>query len=80
MSVSTPGGAKRLSLPEPGQEYDRRALIFNHTALEEADRGNFKKFEDVDLANGERMILVSANGTRWSLTVTDAGVLGTTAA
>ena len=51
MSISTPSGSKRLVLPEPGQEYDRQALIFNHTALEEADRGNFKKFQDVDLAN-----------------------------
>lgn len=79
MSISTPSGSKRLVLPEPGREYDRQALIFNHTALEDADRSNFKKFQDVDLANGERLILVSANGTRYSVTVTNAGVLGTTA-
>ena len=79
MTVSAPVGAKRLVLPEPRQEYDRQALIFNNIAMEEADRSNFKHFEDVDLANNERLILVSANGTRYSVTVTDAGVLGTTA-
>tara|TARA_R110000737_G_scaffold95256_1_gene129306 strand:+ start:561 stop:707 length:147 start_codon:yes stop_codon:yes gene_type:complete len=47
--------------------------------MEEADQSNFKHFQDVDLANGERFILVSANGTRYSVTVTNAGVLGTTA-
>ena len=79
MTVSAPSGVKRLVLPEPRREYDRQALIFNNIAMEEADRSNFKHFEDVDLANNERLILVSANGTRYSVTVTDAGVLGTTA-
>ena len=79
MTVSAPVGVKRLVLPEPRREYDRQALIFNNIAMEEADRSNFKHFEDVDLANNERLILVSANGTRYSVTVTDAGVLGTTA-
>jgi|TARA_R110000787_G_scaffold62772_7_gene141758 hypothetical protein len=54
-------------------------MIFANVALERADRSNFKHFEDVDLANKERLILVSANGTRYSVTVSDAGVLGTTA-
>jgi len=79
MTVSAPSGVKRLTLPEPRREYDRQALIFNNIAQEEADRSNFKHFEDVDLANNERLILVSANGTRYSVTVTDAGTLGTTA-
>jgi hypothetical protein len=79
MTVSAPSGVKRLTLPEPRREYDRQALIFNNIAQEEADRSNFKHFEDVDLANNERLILVSANGTRYSVTVSDAGTLGTTA-
>jgi hypothetical protein len=79
MTVSAPIGVKRLVLPEPRQEYDRQALIFNNIAMEEADRSNFKHFEDIDFANNERLILVSANGTRYSVTVTNAGVLGTTA-
>jgi hypothetical protein len=79
MTISAPIGVKHLRLPEPRPGYDRQAEIFNNIAMEEADRSNFKRFEDVDLANNERLILVSANGTRYSVTVTDAGVLGTTA-
>jgi hypothetical protein len=78
MTISAPSGVKRLRLPEPQPGYDRQAEIFNNIAMEEADRSNFKHFEDVDLANNERLILVSADGTRYSVTVTDAGVLGTT--
>ena len=78
MTISGPSGVKRLVLPEPRREYDRQALIFNNIAMEEADRSNFKHFEDVDLANNERLIIRSADGTRWIVTVSDAGVVGTT--
>jgi hypothetical protein len=66
-----------LSPPPP--EYDRQQETVRNLSLENADRSNFKHFEDVDLANNERLILVSANGTRYKVTVTDAGVLGTAA-
>ena len=79
MTVAAPSGVKRLRLPEPQAGYDRQAEIFKNVAMEEADGSNFKHFEDVDLANNERLILVSANGTRYSVTVTDAGALETTA-
>jgi len=78
MTVSAPSGVKHLRLPEPQPDYDRQALIFNNIAMEEADRSNFKHFEDVDLANNERLIIRSADGTRWIMTVSDAGVVGTT--
>tara|TARA_R110000765_G_scaffold2319_1_gene7001 strand:- start:555 stop:797 length:243 start_codon:yes stop_codon:yes gene_type:complete len=79
MTPSGSAGAKLLKLPEPRPDYDRRSEIFKNTVMEEADQSNFKHFQDIDLANGERLILVSANGTRYSVTVTNAGVLGTTA-
>ena len=78
MTVSAPSGVKYLRLPEPREEYDRQALIFNNIAMEEADRSNFKHFVDIDLANNERLIIRSADGTRWIVTVSDAGVVGTT--
>ena len=78
MTVSAPSGVKRLRLPEPREEYDRQAEIFNNIAQEEADRSNFKHFQDVDLANNERLIIRSADGTRWIVTVSDAGAVGTT--
>jgi hypothetical protein len=78
MSVSAPSGVRYLRLPEPREEYDRQAEIFNNIAQEEADRSNFKHFVDIDLANNERLIIRSADGTRWIVTVSDAGVVGTT--
>jgi hypothetical protein len=79
MSVTGASGVIRLRLSPPGAEYDREQETARNLSVENADRSNFKHFEDVDLANNERLILVSANGTRYSVTVTDAGVLGTTA-
>jgi hypothetical protein len=79
MSVTGASGVIRLRLSPPQDGYDRERETDRNISLESADRSNFKHFEDVDLANNERLILVSANGTRYSVTVTDAGVLGTTA-
>ena len=79
MSVTGPAGIKLLRLAPPPDEYDRDLQAANNVATEDADRSNFKRFQDVDLANNERLILVSANGTRYSVTVSDAGALGTTA-
>ena len=79
MTISGASGVIRLRLPSPLPSYDREQETNRNIELESADRSNFKHFEDVDLANNERLILVSANGTRYSVTVTDAGVLGTTA-
>lgn len=44
------------------------------------DERNFKRGRDVELARGERLILRSPNGSRWVVTVDNAGALGTTAA
>ena len=79
MTISAPSGVKKLRLPEPREGYDRQAAIFNNVAMEEADRSNFKHFEDVDLANRERLILVDTNGIRWSVTVATSGDLEATA-
>jgi len=79
MSVTGTAGSSRLRLARPSDDYDRLHQAEANLTLELADRGNFKRFEDVDLANEERLILVSANGTRYSVVVSDAGVLSTTA-
>lgn len=78
MTISGASGVIRLRLSPPDAQYDQERETARNLSLENADRSNFKHFEDVDLANDERLILVSANGTRYSVTVTDAGVLGTT--
>ena len=78
MTISGASGVIRLRLSPPDAQYDQERETARNLSLENADRSNFKHFEDVDLANDARLILVSANGTRYSVTVTDAGVLGTT--
>jgi hypothetical protein len=68
-----------LRLSRPNVEYDIVSETNRNFSLEQADRANFKRFEDIDLANNERLILVSPNGTRYSVTVDNSGNLGTTA-
>ena len=79
MSVTGASGVIRLRLSPPEADYDQEQETDRNLSLENADKSNFKHFEDVNLANNERLILVSANGTRYSVTVSDAGTLGTTA-
>ena len=76
MSVSGSSGSARLRLARPRDNYDLESEVNRNLTLEQADRGNFKHFEDIDLANNER---VSPNGTRYSVTVDNSGNLGTTA-
>tara|TARA_R110002020_G_scaffold7935_7_gene32604 strand:+ start:2324 stop:2569 length:246 start_codon:yes stop_codon:yes gene_type:complete len=71
--------ASRLRLSQPTIEYSPTDETERNKHLQNADLANFKKFEDIDLANSERLILVSANGTRYSVTVDNSGNLGTTA-
>jgi len=75
--VSGASGGRRLVLPPVQPEYSPVRESERNLSLELADRGNFKKFEDVDLANNERLILVSPNGTRYEVTVDNSGNLGT---
>ena len=92
MSVSTPSRVMRLRLGSPPKKFDQRISTYvpdmkhwrkyevsRTVDLEDADKSNFKRFEDVDLANNERLILVAPNGNRYSVTVYNSGNLGTTA-
>ena len=46
--------------------------------IEQADSMNYKRDRDVEMSNN-RHILTSPNGSRYALTVDNAGVIGTTA-
>ena len=46
--------------------------------IEQADIMNYKRDRDVEMSNN-RLILTSPNGSRYALTVDNAGVIGTTA-
>ena len=76
-TVSGASGGRRLVLPPVQPKYSPVRESERNLSLELADKGNFKKFEDVDLANNERLILVSPNGTRYKVTVDNSGNLGT---
>jgi hypothetical protein len=82
----------RLRLGSPPRKFDQQFSTYvpdmkhwlkyevsRTVDLEDADKSNFKHFEDVDLANNERLILVAPNGNRYAVTVDNSGNLGTTA-
>ena len=77
MTVSGASNATRLRLGRPGDKYESQSEANRNLSLELADRANFKRFEDVDLSNEERLILKSTNGKRWIVTVSDTGTLAT---
>jgi len=65
-----------LVLPRPGDIYERATEDRRNRALELADSDNRKRGQDIELRD-DRLILRSPDGTRYALTVTNAGVLGT---
>ena len=62
------------------KEYDQSAEQSFRNQVRAAEAENFKKGQDMRLQRGERLILVSPNGTLYYLTVNNAGVLGTSPA
>lgn len=68
-----------LRLPVVPQTYNAAEQQSTRRLIEAADGQNFKKRMDVKLLNGEKLILMSPNGTLYYLTVSNAGVLTATA-
>ncbi len=68
-----------MSLPQAARAYDASNERQVRAALENADRLNFKKGQDVRLARGERLILRAPNGGEWVVGVDNAGSLTVTA-
>lgn len=67
-----------MRLPMPPGTYRREVEIERNRQIELADLENLKANRDVDPGLG-RIILTSPNGTRYALTVSDAGVLSAVA-
>jgi hypothetical protein len=67
-----------MILPRPAPAYDARNEAELRAALEREDGNNQKLTRDIVIA-GRRLVLVSPDGTRFALKVSDAGVLGTVA-
>ena len=76
-TVTGTTGNARLNLLRPGKEYNQKDEEDRNLSLETADKANFKKFEDVDLSNNERLILISPDGTRYEVKVANGGTLST---
>lgn len=66
-----------MSLPRPGNSYDPRQAAELRRELERRDQGNHKRGQDVEINPG-RLILTSPNGTRFSVTVSNAGAITAT--
>jgi hypothetical protein len=68
-----------MILPKATETYDRGTEQHVREELRRADAENFKRGRDVRLEQGERLILRSANGTAWSIAVSNTGVISATA-
>ena len=66
----------KLAAPTPG--YSRADQQEMRRQLEASDRENHKRNRDVEIGQA-RLILTSPNGTRYAVTVDNAGVLSTVA-
>jgi hypothetical protein len=69
-----------MKLPNPPAQYDAMTERQRNQMLERTDAGNHKRGADIELGLNERIILRSPNGTRYILTVSNAGALEITAA
>lgn len=63
-----------LSLPKPGPGYDASNEAEARRALEKEDKKNRKTDNDVDIGD-QKLLLRSPNGARWSITVSNTGVI-----
>jgi len=67
-----------LQLPKPPSAYDAHEQAQLRHTLEREDRNNRKLGTDVEIG-ANRLVLKSPNGARWSITVSNAGVITATA-
>ena len=68
-----------MRLPLPSINYAAQIESFRNQTIEQADAQNLKNNKDIEIADGQRIILRSANGTRYKIVVSNAGVLSASA-
>lgn len=66
-----------MNLPAPQAGYDQANESATRRALEQEDRRNRKLGVDVEIGR-EKLVLTSPDGTRWNVTVSNAGLLSAT--
>lgn len=67
-----------MKLPRVPSKYDERDQTDTRAAIEQADAQNYKRNRDLEIGDN-RIILKAPNGTRYAITVDNAGVLSTAA-
>ena len=67
-----------MRLPLPSRDYNFQIETLRNQAIEQADLINQKINRDVEIADGQRLIVRSANGSRFKIVVSDAGVISAT--
>lgn len=67
-----------MKLANPAPVYSRADELERNRALELADMQNHKRGRDIEVGAG-RVIVKSPDGTRWEITVSNAGVVGASA-
>lgn len=67
-----------MRLQNPAPTYQQRLEAERNRQIEQADAENHKRNRDVEIGQG-RLILMSPDGTRWNVTVSNAGALSATA-
>lgn len=67
-----------MKLRPPGQSYDRMQEADRIRQIEQADRNNHKRGQDVEIGQAS-LILTSPDGTRYSVEVDNAGTISTSA-
>ena len=65
-----------MKLSHPLPTYSVPQVAGNQFTLEQADGKNHKKEQDIEVGSA-KIILTSANGTRYQIDISDAGVLST---
>ena len=63
-----------MRLPRSGRAYDAAADDRKSQIIEAADRSNHKRGQDVEVG-AARLILTAPNGTRYSVSVSNAGAI-----
>ena len=67
-----------MILPVPSIEYTPSVENMRNQTIENADALNYKVNKDVEITGDQRLIIKSADGSRFKIVVSDAGVLSAT--
>lgn len=68
-----------MKLPIPGPRYDETRENLRNNMLEQSDKQNLKRYENIEIRDPQLLVLVSPNGSRWKVTVSNTGTLSATA-